>query len=70
MTVLWLGRDPIPDQWQSARQALARALSPDHAHHALDQHLPEFIAVARSNGRRSGCLYSLVTRGPRLLLLA
>jgi diguanylate cyclase (GGDEF)-like protein len=48
MTVLWLGSDPIPDQWHSAPQSLVRALSPDDAHRALEQHLPDVIVVGEA----------------------
>jgi predicted signal transduction protein with EAL and GGDEF domain len=48
MTVLWLGSDPIPDQWQSAQHSLVRVLSPDDAHQALEQHLPDILVVGEA----------------------
>lgn len=48
MTVLWLGTDPLPDQWPSSEHRLERVLSPDEAHRAIDQELPEFVVVGHA----------------------
>ena len=48
MTVLWLGSDPVPDQWHDAQQSLVRVLSPDDAHQALEQHCPDTIVVGEA----------------------
>ncbi len=45
MTVLWLGSEPIPDQWQSVGHAFVRVLSPEDAHRAVGVQLPELIVV-------------------------
>jgi hypothetical protein len=47
MKVVWLGSDPIPDQWHSAHQSLVRLLSAEDAHQALDQHVPDIVVVGR-----------------------
>jgi diguanylate cyclase (GGDEF)-like protein len=48
MTVLWLGSDPIPDQWQSAQQSLVRVTSAEDAHQALERHFPDIIVVGEA----------------------
>jgi diguanylate cyclase (GGDEF)-like protein len=48
MTVLWLGSDPIPDQWPGAEHALVRVLSPVDAHRAIAQELPELVVVGEA----------------------
>lgn len=48
MTVLWLGNDPIPDQWEGAQHPLERVLTANDAHQALARHLPEIIVVGEA----------------------
>jgi diguanylate cyclase (GGDEF)-like protein len=45
MKVLWLGSDPIPDQWEGAKHTLVRVLSPNEAHQELERQLPDIMVV-------------------------
>ncbi len=46
MTVLWLGNDPIPDQWHGAQQSLVSVLSDVRSESARIANVALHVGVA------------------------